>query len=58
MTSGAFDFSPLLAPGLPPAAVKFAGFPKYNFIGGHNDPMSRSRMPEATRICVLTRSIP
>ena len=37
MTSGAFDFSPLLAPGLPPAAVKFAGFPKYNFVGGHND---------------------
>src|ERR1700761_4413881 len=35
MTS--FDFSALLAPGLPPAAVKFAGFPKYNFIGGHND---------------------
>ena len=34
MTSGAFDFSPLLAPGLPPAAVKFAGFPKYNFVGG------------------------
>src|SRR5215475_5349438 len=37
MTSGAFDYSPLLAPGLPPAAVKFAGFPKYNFVGGHND---------------------
>ena len=37
MTSGAFDFSPLLAPGLPPAAVKFSGFPKYNFVGGHND---------------------
>jgi 2-aminoadipate transaminase len=37
MTSGAFDFSPLLAPGLPPGAVKFAGFPKYNFVGGHND---------------------
>ena len=35
MTS--FDFSALLAPGLPPAAVKFAGFPKYNFVGGHND---------------------
>ena len=37
MTSGAFDFSPLLARSLPPAAVKFAGFPKYNFVGGHND---------------------
>src|SRR5580700_3830685 len=33
-----FDFAPLLAPGLPPPAVKFTGFPKYNFVGGHNDP--------------------
>ncbi len=32
-----FDFAPLLAPGLPPPAVKFNGFPKYNFTGGHND---------------------
>jgi 2-aminoadipate transaminase len=29
---------PLLAPGLPPPAAKWAGFPKYNFVGGHNDP--------------------
>ena len=34
----AFDFMPLLAPGLPPPAVKWTGFAKYNFIGGHNDP--------------------
>ena len=33
----AFDFASLLAPGLPPPAVKWTGFPKYNFIGGHND---------------------
>jgi 2-aminoadipate transaminase len=33
-----FDFAPLLAPGLPPPAAKWNGFPKYNFIGGHNDP--------------------
>src|ERR1700733_10060286 len=33
----AFDFAPLLAPGLPPPAVKWGGFPKYNFTGGHND---------------------
>ena len=32
-----FDFTPLLAPGLPPAAVKWNGFAKYNFVGGHND---------------------
>ena len=32
-----FDFAPLLAAGLPPPAVKWTGFPKYNFIGGHND---------------------
>jgi 2-aminoadipate transaminase len=32
-----FDFTPLLAPGLPPPAVKWNGFAKYNFIGGHND---------------------
>ena len=33
-----FDFTPLLRAGLPPAAVKFGGFPKFNFVGGHNDP--------------------
>jgi 2-aminoadipate transaminase len=35
MTS--LDFAPLLAAGLPPPAVKWTGFPKYNFTGGHND---------------------
>ena len=33
----AFDFTPLLAPGLPPPAVRWNGFAKYNFVGGHND---------------------
>jgi len=37
MTSASFDFAPLLAPGTPAPAVKWNGFPKYNFIGGHND---------------------
>jgi 2-aminoadipate transaminase len=37
MTSGSFDYTSLLAPGLPAPAVKYTGFPKYNFIGGHND---------------------
>jgi 2-aminoadipate transaminase len=36
--TGALDYTPLLRQGLPPAAPRFAGFPKYNFIGGHNDP--------------------
>jgi 2-aminoadipate transaminase len=32
-----FDFDPSLARDLPPAAVKWSGFPKYNFVGGNND---------------------
>jgi 2-aminoadipate transaminase len=36
-TSRPFDFTPLLAAGLPAPAVKWNGFPKYNFVGGHND---------------------
>ncbi len=37
MTAAPFDFAPLLAGGLPPPALKWNGFPAYNFIGGHND---------------------
>ncbi len=37
MTSGSFDFAPLLTAGLPAPAAKWPGFPKYNFVGGHND---------------------
>lgn len=36
--SDTFDFAPLLRTGLPPAAVKFTGSPKFNFVGGHGDP--------------------
>ncbi len=32
------DFEKLLAKDAPPAAKSWRGFPKYNFIGGHNDP--------------------
>ena len=32
-----FDFTSLLIDGLPPAAMKWAGFPPYNFVGGNND---------------------
>lgn len=38
MTAASFDFTPLLTEGLPPAAVKWTGFPRYNFVGGNNDP--------------------
>jgi 2-aminoadipate transaminase len=37
MTLGSFEFAPLLRPGLPPAAGKWTGLAKYNFIGGNND---------------------
>ena len=37
MTSGLFDFAPLLPTGLPAPAVKWTGSPKYNFTGGNND---------------------
>ena len=32
-----FDYTQLLRPDLPPAAMRWTGFPKYNFVGGHND---------------------
>src|SRR5262252_1775944 len=54
MTS--FDFAPLLPAGLPPPAAKWNGFPKYNFVGGHNDaehvPVERLT---AAATAVLTR---
>ncbi len=37
MSSAPFDFSPVLVKDLPPPAVKWSGFPKYNFVGGNND---------------------
>jgi 2-aminoadipate transaminase len=38
MSAAGFDYTPLLRKGLLPPAPRFTGFPKYNFIGGHNDP--------------------
>jgi 2-aminoadipate transaminase len=38
MNTTSLDLTPLLAPGLPPPAARWTGFPKYNFVGGHNDP--------------------
>ncbi len=36
--SAAFDLTSRFAKGLPDPAPRFGGFPKYNFVGGHNDP--------------------
>lgn len=51
MTSG-FDYTGLLKPDLPPPAVKWNGFPKYNFVGGHNDADS---VPVAELVEAATR---
>ncbi len=37
MPAAQLDYAGLLRADLPPAAAKYAGFPKYNFVGGHND---------------------
>lgn len=37
MSADSFDYASRLRPDLPPPAVKWSGFPKYNFTGGHND---------------------
>ena len=34
------DYATLFRATLPPAAPKYGGFPKYNFVGGHNDAAS------------------
>ena len=36
----AFDFVPRFAKGLSARQPKWTAFPKFNFIGGHNDPES------------------
>ena len=38
MTSAPFDFTPLLATGLPPAAARWTGLAKFSFVGGNIDP--------------------
>ncbi len=35
-----FDFAPHIRDDLPPPAVMWKGFPKHNFVGGHNAPES------------------
>ncbi len=50
----AFDFAPLLAENLPPAAQRWSGYPKYNFIGGHN---AREAIPVEALIAAATRQL-
>jgi 2-aminoadipate transaminase len=38
MTSAPFDFSPLLAAGLPTPAAKWTGLARFSFVGGNIDP--------------------
>lgn len=35
-----FDFAPFIRSDLPPAPGRWAGYPEFNFIGGHNDEAS------------------
>lgn len=38
MSTPGFDLTRLFGTGLPDPSPRFTGFPKFNFIGGHNDP--------------------
>jgi 2-aminoadipate transaminase len=38
MSTTEFDYSELFASNVPQPAARWAGFPRYNFVGGHNDP--------------------
>ena len=40
MSDSVFDYARVLRPDLPAAAVRWTGYPKYNFVGGHNDEAS------------------
>jgi 2-aminoadipate transaminase len=43
-TTAGPDYARLFRPGVPEPSGRFTGFPKFNFIGGHNDP---TRVPVA-----------
>src|SRR5215831_14989378 len=51
MTAAGFAYSHRFAKNLPPPAPPWGGFPKYNFIGGHNDPV---RIPAAAMAMAAT----
>jgi 2-aminoadipate transaminase len=38
MSSAGFDYSAVFAGNVPAPAARWTGFPRYNFVGGHNDP--------------------
>lgn len=38
MSTTGFDYSELFARNVPQPAARWTGFPRYNFVGGHNDP--------------------
>ena len=38
MSSARFDHSAAFAANAPAPIARWAGFPRYNFVGGHNDP--------------------
>ena len=40
MTAQPIDYTSIVRKDLPAASAKWNGFPKYNFVGGHNDPES------------------
>jgi len=51
MTDAGFAYSNRFNKNLPPPAPAWTGFPKYNFIGGHNDP---ERIPSAAMAAAAT----
>jgi 2-aminoadipate transaminase len=51
MTAADFAYAHRFAQDLPPPAPPWTGFPKYNFIGGHNDPV---RIPAAAMAAAAT----
>ncbi|MBO6560726.1 MAG: PLP-dependent aminotransferase family protein [Nisaea sp.] len=52
MTSPQFDFEKVVRQGLPAPAGRWNGFPKFNFVGGHNAP---ENIPTADLIAAVTR---
>jgi len=51
MAASGFAYIDRFAKDLPPPAPPWTGFPKYNFIGGHNDPL---RIPAAAMAAAAT----